>query len=415
MWRGSFFGWRVTAGAFVLAIFGWGLGFYSLPVFLGVLHEARGWPLGVISGAMTLHLLVGSAMAARLPTLHAYFGLARYTQAGGVLIAVGLLGWAIAWEPWQLYVAAVISGAGWSSMSAAAVNAIVSPWFIRARPAALGMAYNGGSIGGIVFSPLWVAAIGFLGFPYAAAVFGVTAALIIWIIAVTLFARTPEQMGLQPDGDAGGTTPINVTSSDAKPLPGALLWRDRRFLTLAAAMALSLFAQLGLISHLYSLLLPAFGTQKSGLAVALVTAMAIVGRMAIGWFMPIGADRRIVACIGYATQLLGSLAFLAAQGTSIPLLLLGIVLFGAGFGNATSLPPLVAQVEFVREEVQRVVALVVGMGQAVFAFGPAAFGLIRELFPHSENAGAAPAVFIAAAAFQGAAIAAMLIGRKRAT
>jgi hypothetical protein len=300
-------------------------------------------------------------------------------------------------------------------MSAAAVNAIVSPWFIRARPAALGMAYNGGSIGGIVFSPLWVAAIGFLGFPYAAAVFGVTAALIIWIIAVTLFARTPEQMGLQPDGDAGGTTPINVTSSDAKPLPGALLWRDRRFLTLAAAMALSLFAQLGLISHLYSLLLPAFGTQKSGLAVALVTAMAIVGRMAIGWFMPIGADRRIVACIGYATQLLGSLAFLAAQGTSIPLLLLGIVLFGAGFGNATSLPPLVAQVEFVREEVQRVVALVVGMGQAVFAFGPAAFGLIRELFPHSENAGAAPAVFIAAAAFQGAAIAAMLIGRKRAT
>jgi MFS family permease len=243
----------------------------------------------------------------------------------------------------------------------------------------------------------------------------VTAALIIWIIAVTLFARTPEQMGLQPDGDAGGTTPINVTSSDAKPLPGALLWRDRRFLTLAAAMALSLFAQLGLISHLYSLLLPAFGTQKSGLAVALVTAMAIVGRMAIGWFMPIGADRRIVACIGYATQLLGSLAFLAAQGTSIPLLLLGIVLFGAGFGNATSLPPLVAQVEFVREEVQRVVALVVGMGQAVFAFGPAVFGLIRELFPHSENAGAARAVFIAAAAFQGAAIAAMLIGRKRAT
>ncbi len=414
MFRSTFFGWRVTAGAFVLAIFGWGLGFYSLPVFLGVLHEMRGWPLGVISGAMTTHLLVGSAIAARLPALHTRFGMARYTQAGSVLIAVGLLGWALAREPWQLYAAAVLSGAGWSSMSAAAVNAIVSPWFIRARPAALGMAYNGGSIGGVVFSPLWVAAIALLGFPYAVMALAFSAALIIWVIAATLFSRTPEQMGLAPDGDAQGTAPVNLTLPDARPLPGKLLWRDRRFLTLAAAMALSLFAQLGLISHLFSLLLPVFGAQRAGLAVAMVTVMAVVGRMVIGWFMPIDADRRLVTCIGYGIQLLGSLAFLAAQGTSVPLLLLGIILFGAGFGNATSLPPLVAQMEFVREEVLRVVALVVGIGQAAFAFGPAAFGLIREFSPHVEgaSAGAAPWVFIAAAIFQGLAIAVMLLGRK---
>ena len=406
----------MTAGAFVLAIFGWGLGFYSLPVFLGVIHEARGWPLGVISGAMTLHLLVGSLMATRLPALHAYFGMACYTQAGAVLIALGLLGWALAWEPWHLYVAAVISGAGWSSMSAAAVNAIVSPWFVRARPAALGMAYNGGSAGGIIFSPLWVAAIAFLSFPYAAATIGLTAAVVIWVIAATLFARTPEQMGLLPDGDARGTQPINVTSPQARALPGRLLWRDRRFLTLSAAMALSLFAQLGIVSHLFSLLLPAFGAQLAGVAVAMITVMAIVGRLMIGWFMPVGADRRLVTSVVYGTQLLGSLAFLAAHGSNVPLLLLGIALFGTGFGNATSLPPLVAQVEFVREEVQRVVALVVGMGQMVFAFGPAAFGLIRELTSHGEGAssGAAPWVFITAAILQGLAIAAMLLGRNAA-
>jgi MFS family permease len=411
---GTFFGWWVTAGAFVLAIFGWGLGFYSLPVFLGVLHETRGWPLGLISGAMTLHLLVGSLMAARLPLLHARIGLARYTQLGAALISAGLIGWAVAWEPWQLYVAAVLSGAGWSSMSAVAINAIVSPWFVRARPTALGMAYNGGSIGGVLFSPLWVVAIATMGFAYAAAALSLTAALIIWAIAATLFAQTPEQMGLRPDGDAQGTTAVQVTSPLARPLPGRLLWRDRRFLTLTAAMALSLLAQLGLISHLFSLLLPTFGAYYAGLGIALITAMAVVGRLLLGWFMPIDADRRIVTCIGYGTQLAGSLAFLAADGTSVPLLLLGIILFGAGFGNATSLPPLVAQVEFVREEVPRVVALVVGIGQAVFAFGPATFGLIREMSHHVEGAGAgaAPWVFIAAAILQCAAIAAMLLGRR---
>lgn len=414
MIRNTFFGWRVTAGAFVLAIFGWGLGFYSLPVFLGVLHETRGWPLGMISGAMTLHLLVGSLMATRLPALHAYFGLARYTQAGAALITVGLLGWALAWEPWHLYIAAIVSGIGWSSMSAAAVNAIVSPWFIRARPAALGMAYNGGSAGGVIFSPLWVAAIAFLGFPYAAGTIGLTATVIVWIIAATLFARTPEQMGLLPDGDTQGTPSTNVTAPEARPLPGRLLWRDRRFLTLSAAMALSLFAQLGIVAHLFSLLLPTFGGQLAGILVAMITVMAIVGRLVIGWFMPIGADRRLVTCVVYGVQLMGSLAFLAAQGSNVLLLLLGIALFGLGFGNATSMPPLVAQVEFVPNEVQRVVALVVGMGQAVFAFGPATFGLIRELSPPVEgaSAGAAPWVFITAALFQGLAIAAMLAGRK---
>ena len=34
-----------------------------------------------------------------------------------------------------------------------------------------------------------------------------------------------------------------------------------------------------------------------------------------------------------------------AAGTNIPLLLVGVILFGAGIGNATSLPPLIAQVE----------------------------------------------------------------------
>ena len=63
----------------------------------------------------------------------------------------------------------------------------------------------------------------------------------------------------------------------------------------------------------------------------------------------------------------------------MPLLLLGVLLFGVGIGNVTSMPPLIAQVEFVKEDVPRVVALVVAIGQATYAFAPAVFGLVREL------------------------------------
>ena len=44
--RKRFYGWTVVRAAFVLAALGWGLGFYAPPVFLGVIRESTGWPLG---------------------------------------------------------------------------------------------------------------------------------------------------------------------------------------------------------------------------------------------------------------------------------------------------------------------------------------------------------------------------------
>ena len=54
-----FFGWRVVAGAFVLAVFGWGFGFYGPPVYLHQVQAERGWSTVLVSTAVTLHFLVG--------------------------------------------------------------------------------------------------------------------------------------------------------------------------------------------------------------------------------------------------------------------------------------------------------------------------------------------------------------------
>src|SRR6185503_11450926 len=85
-------------------------------------------------------------------------------------------------------------------MSAAAINAIVAPWFDRQRPIALSTAYNGASIGGVVFSPLWVAAIASLGFGLAAILIAVVTTVVVWWLADRLFSKTPAAMGLHPDG-----------------------------------------------------------------------------------------------------------------------------------------------------------------------------------------------------------------------
>ena len=409
---GSFYGWRVVGAAFVLAVFGLGIGFHGPPIYLQAVRETRGWSLILVSTAVTVHFLIGAFVVASLPALYRRFGFPTVTKVGALSLAVGVFGWATATVPWHLFAATLLSGGGWVTMGVAAINAVVSPWFVRARPAALAMAYNGANIGGVIFAPLWVAAIGFLGFPLAAAAIGLVMTLTMWILADLVFSRTPEQMRLAPDGDAPGAPASSITSTTAEPLPGSLLWRDRKFLTLSAGMSLGQFAQIGLIAHLFSLLVPALGAQQAGLAMGLVTAMAVVGRSCIGWLMPIDTDRRLVACASYALQILGSIVFIVAAGTSVPLLLLGVVLFGLAFGNGTWLPPLIAQVEFVKEDVQRVVALIVAISQGVFAFAPAVFGLIREYVPAGIHSGAAPALFVAAALIQALALVAFLVGRR---
>jgi hypothetical protein len=402
----KFYGWRVVGAAFVLAFFGWGLGFYGPPVYLHAVREARGFSIGLVSAAVTVHFLSGAIVAANAPALYRRFGVPMVTTVAACLLGAGVWGWSIAAAPWQLFAATVVSGVGWAASSGVAVNAVVSPWFVRTRPAALGSAYNGASVAGLIFSPLWVVAIAGVGFPTAAALIGLAMAVTVAVLAQRFFARTPQEMGLSPDGDAPGVVAVPVTSPHARPLPGGLLWRDVVFLTLVSGAALALFAQIGMITHLYSLLVPALGTPWAGLTMGLATGSGMAGRMLVGALMPVGADRRLVACMSYAVQIAGVLVLIVAGGTNVPLLVLGAMMFGVGIGNVTSMPPLIAQVEFVKEDVGRVVALVVAIGQAVYSFAPAVFGLIRDVAPDG-------AMFAAAALLQTLGMGALLLGRKR--
>lgn len=377
----AFFGWRVVAGAFVVAVFGWGLGFYGPPVYLHAVREARGWSIALTSTAVTVHYLCGAVVIANLPKLYRRFGLATVTRLGSLMLALGLVGWAMAELPWQLFAATLLTGCGWVTLGAAAINAIIAPWFVRHRPKALSTAYNGASVGGIVFSPLWVALIDWLGFAKAAMLVGAVTVIVIWFLATWVVSRTPDQLGQYPDGEVAAPA-ITVTLSAGTPaLPGRMLWRNGHFRTLAMGMALGLFAQIGLLAHLFSLIVPALGTGWAGIAAGLATASAIAGRTAFGWLMPAGADRRLWAAISYTIQIAG-IGTLFLSGLQSPLIILaGVLLFGFGIGNATSFPPLIAQIEFTKEDAARVVPLIVAMAQATYAFAPATFGLIREALP----------------------------------
>jgi hypothetical protein len=90
-------------------------------------------------------------VTARLPAAHARFGAAAVTRAEAAACALGLLGWALAAEPWPPVLAVPMTGAERAATGGVARNAVVVPWFERRRPASLVPA--GASAGGVLFAP----------------------------------------------------------------------------------------------------------------------------------------------------------------------------------------------------------------------------------------------------------------------
>ncbi|RBH57540.1 MULTISPECIES: MFS transporter [Pseudomonas] len=403
MQQSNFFGRKVVAATFVMAVFGWGIGFYGPPIFLYAVIQRTGWSLPLCSAAVTLHFLAGTLVVVNLPVLYKRLGLPRTTVLGSILLGIGVYGWSVADQPYQLFLAALLSGLGWVTMGAAAVNALIAPWFVAKRPAALAMAYNGASIGGVIFSSAWVFLIDRIGFTQAALGVGLVSVATIAVLSIKVFKVRPEDLGQYADGaDQPPEQPTVSPGSKA-----TSLWCNRRFVTLAAAMSLGLFAQIGLITHLFLLLVDHVTEAKAGLAMGLATASAIAGRFLVGWLMPPNANRRTVACLSYGCQLLGCLV-MTGLGSFPDLLWLGVILFGAGIGNATSLPPLIAQAEFPRQQTQRVVTLIVATAQGCYAFAPAFFGALKSLGgSHGELL-----LLGLAAGVQGLAILALVVGNR---
>src|SRR5713226_3306237 len=108
-WDSVFFGWRVVAVAFVFAVFAWGVAFYGPSVFLHALHQARGWPVSLISAAITAHFLVGAVLVAYLDDAHRRLGVVATTRAGVMALAAGTVSWSLAEAPWQLFAAAPLA------------------------------------------------------------------------------------------------------------------------------------------------------------------------------------------------------------------------------------------------------------------------------------------------------------------
>jgi MFS family permease len=360
-------GWRVVVVCFLVATFGWGLGFYGQSVYLAELNRLHGWPTSLISSATTFFYLFGAVLVAFVSEAVRSFG-PRNCLLGGVLAMAGAGVWiGQVTSPWQLYLANAVLAFGWAGTSLAIITNTLGLWFDKKRGMAISLALNGASFGGIVGVPLLVAGIGYFGF--GGAMIAAAASMLVLIVPVILiFVGRPPPLQSTAPGSSVAEMPSAVRIR-------ALALRNVGFLTVAIAFSLVLFAQVGFIVHLISFLDPVIGRAHAATAVAVLTIMAVVGRVLFSTVID-RLNQRLASAISFASQALALAIIINSRNETV--LIACCALFGFSVGNLITLPSLIVQGEFEPRSFGVLISLITAINQVTYAFGPGAIGLLRD-------------------------------------
>ena len=358
-------GWRIVAVCFVMATFSWGLGFYGQSVYLPELQRLHGWQTSWISAATTIYYLVGAGLVVFVGDAIGKVG-ARTCLIAGVLCmatATALVGHINAL--WQLYAVYALLACGWAGTSLGAITNTLGLWFDRKRGMAISLALNGASFGGIVGVPLLTAAVAH--WHFTGAMMAAAAVALLLVPLILLAVGTPPA---RPRAAAGASS--NPSGARIR----AMALRDVAFLTLAIAFALVLFAQVGVIVHLIAFLDPVVGREHAAIAVALLTAMAMIGRLLFSIIID-RLNQRLVSALSFASQACALVILINLSNTYA--VYFACALFGFSVGNLITLPALIVQRDFPAESFGVLISLNTAVAQVTYAFGPGVIGVLRDL------------------------------------
>ena len=334
--RRPFYGWYVVGVEFLVGFFRVGYTGFLFGVFLKPMAEEFGWSRATVTGAVTLGTLVAGTVGYLFGRTLDRSG--PRAMVAGAAVVMGLSFLALAGTQsvlWYYLAYAVGRAVAQSALGEPMVAAVVAKWFVRLRGRAIAIASTGGPLGGALLAVVTERVIAAAGWRVAWATFGGYALLLVAPAALLLLRRSPEDLGLRPDGDAGpaaqasGTRPLRARPDVSLTFPRAL--RTRSFWLLSLVGGLGSLTSTGVSFHL----VPRFtdvGVHPAAAAGAvglytLAQAVAMLGwgfaaeRLPVRW--------ALVAVLGAGAG--GT--FLVARAASVGEAYLAVVVYGSAMGG----------------------------------------------------------------------------------
>jgi len=211
---GVFYGWRMVAAASALRVLGSGLHSFGFTVFFLPLSHDLGLSRTATSLAFSLARAEGAIEGPVVGHLLDRYGPRPIMLAAVLLMGVGylILSAVNTYATFLIVYLGIISLAHSGGFMHAPM-VLTNTWFIRKRARAIAINSAAFSLGGVLVAPLLSVVVHAWGWRWGAAIAG----LLFLVVGVPLcftVRRSPESMGLLPDGDgpsslSGGKTDLN--------------------------------------------------------------------------------------------------------------------------------------------------------------------------------------------------------------
>ncbi|HXG52943.1 MAG TPA: MFS transporter [candidate division Zixibacteria bacterium] len=309
----SFYGWRMVALGCAVRLLGGGLHLYGFTVFfLPITNE-----LGLSRAATSLVFSLARAEGAIEGPVAGYlidrYGPRPLMLAGIALSGVGYM--ALAWVNSYAALLAVYLGVISLSFSAGFMHSpmvLANSWFVRRRALAMTLISSSIGLGGTLVTPLLAFAVYTWGWRSAAFLAGL-GLIVVGIPLVLPVRRSPESMGLLPDGDApGGQAP------DASPAGARGAAAEASF-TVTEAMKTSAFWMLVLATiarvaaynsitvHFIPMMVwKGVSEQRAAAMLATMALMSLPTHLMVGWIADFTSKPLVMA----VSMIIGTVAML---------------------------------------------------------------------------------------------------------
>jgi MFS family permease len=340
-WTRPFYGWYIVAAAFMSLFVQASTNGFTFSIFLPMMGDDLAWSRSSIVLASSIGSLTSAFAGPVLGRLVDRRGPRSIFIASAVVMGLALAGCSLVQQPWEFYLAFLLSGIARSALQGAIPGALIASWFARKRSAAFGAAAMGPPLANFVLPPLVTATIAFGGWRSAWVALGLSCLVLGLIPAIFLVRRRPEDLGLHPDGEPPPTTDAKDRGqSGATHASHAEEWTareappSRAFWMIAAGMALILLAPQVSVVFMFS-----YFTSKgidpgvAATAISLVSAGQVLSRL-VFWSPAITK----LGSVRWALVLWGSILLCAclllafAEGQVSALVAAGVLGLGLG-GN----------------------------------------------------------------------------------
>jgi MFS family permease len=384
-----FYGWYIVGVGFLANVASSFALASTLSIFLKPLTADLGISRGVFSLLRSGEGIIAACLAPFIGTLVDRYG-GRWLMAGGTAIAgVGFL--LISQIDGFAQFAAIrltLVTLGDCMMGYMVVNVIIARWFVRQRGRALAFSSMGVGFAKVCMPIVAAWLLVMLGWRQTWFVFGIITMVLLVLPALLVVRRSPEDMGLRPDGASESSIAkslaVSRSSENVASRPDSdAAWtradavRSRAFWLLVITFGISSVGVTGLNLHVYS-----YVTDLGHSAVVAASVMGVIASMQLAsplaWgFLAERIDVRYAAMLRFVIQAVG-LGLAIATGNLL-CLYAGFFLYGIGLGGNMVLPDILWANYYGRRSLGKIRGMGLFISHVLAAAGPPFFGFLFDM------------------------------------